>query len=273
MDRYSDDLSKLHDTLSSVLDGLDLDNLGKFNAAYKKHYANSRFDKFVIAEWPYYTKVINWYEKNIPVGATVLEVGMFIPIIPLLLSWRGYNVTTVENLAFYGSALDPMVEVAQKNNITFRNEFILESKLSEQFEVINLLAVVEHLTGSPRELMFKLRSMLSDSGSFVFVVPNQARLARRLGLMFAGISVQPTYADYFESAYPFEGHHREYVMSEVKYLFNESGYTIDNLEGVSYPPTDLSLISMIRLINKLLPKTMQQAFFATARKNTEFLID
>lgn len=51
---------------------------------------------------------------------------MFIPVIPLLLTWHGYKVTTVEDLRFYGSSLDPFIALVEENGVVFKNHSIIE---------------------------------------------------------------------------------------------------------------------------------------------------
>ncbi|MBI1747969.1 MAG: hypothetical protein HYR55_15485 [Acidobacteria bacterium] len=202
-------IEKLRHALEKPLSRLDLDDLGKYNRSYTARYAVDRFDHFVLAEWPYYRAVLNWYRSHIPKGATVLDVGMFVPVMPLLLSWEGYHVTSIEKLALYGHSLSGMVSLVADHQVHFVDADLLFDSVSlPLFDAINLLGVVEHLLGSPRELLVRLRNLLNPRGYFLFAVPNQAWLVRRLGLLFAGVSVQPDFAEYFESSYPFSGHNR-----------------------------------------------------------------
>ena len=264
--KFPDHFERLKKVLKPKLEELDFHTLGKFNITYSKNNKDP-FAYMVEAEWAYYEKVFGWYLENVPKGSSVLEIGMFVPVIPLLLSWEGYKVTAIETLDFYGDSLDPMVNIAKKNKIHFINTDVISSSLNiEKFDCINLLAVVEHILGSPKSLLAKIHLMLKDTGSFIFVVPNQARLIRRLGLMFGGISVQPDYKDYYESDYPFEGHHREYVRSEVKYMFDKSDFQITLLDSVRYKPHGSFLKKMITIVGNALPKNFHQAFFVTAKK-------
>lgn len=130
---------------------------------------------------------------------------------------------------------------------------------------MNLLAVLEHLTGSPKLLLSKIFKLLKDDGDFVFVVPNQARLAKRISLLF-GYSVMPPYEDYFDSEYPFEGHHREYVFSEVNYMMNKSNFYVTKLYSVSYGLTGNLVKKIFFVISYFLPKTFGQIIFAVAKK-------
>lgn len=259
-------LARLRELLSEPLSQLDLAQLGKHNVAYSRHYAGQRFERFVKDEWPYYRHVLRWYRANVPKGSSVLEIGMFIPVIPIALSLEGYRVTTIEKLSLYGDALAPMVRLVEAHGVSFQNADVVNDALSlPTFDCVNLLAVVEHLLGSPKKLLGKIHSFLNAQGKFIFVVPNQARLARRLALFLRGESVQPRFEDYFDSEYPFEGHHREYTQSEVRHALNATGYRIEILEGIRYPGKTGVASLLAASACRLLPSSFQQVHFAVAR--------
>ncbi len=259
-------LNQVREILEPTLKELDFRLIGKHNKSYMKKYAEDPFHYFVELEWPYYSKVIGWYIKNVPKTAKVLEIGMFIPTVPLALSILGYKVTTIERFNLYGNALDGIVKLASSKGISIIDSDIVENEIQNgPYDVINLLAVVEHLLGSPKLLLQKIHKSLHEDGRLVFVVPNQARLQCRLGLMFLGLSVQPCYEDYFQSCYPFEGHNREYVKSEVLYALQHSGFKTEEISAIRYPMRGSALRRMVGCLQMILPMTFQQAFFAIGK--------
>jgi 2-polyprenyl-3-methyl-5-hydroxy-6-metoxy-1,4-benzoquinol methylase len=261
------EFNKLRSVLEGPLGALDLERLGRHNRAYSRCYADQRFERYVEAEWPYYAKVLEWYRQHVPSGSSVLEIGTFIPVIPLLLAWEGYRVTTVEKLSLYGDALNPVLELLKQHEVTFLNSDIMEETFDQGlFDTVNLLAVVEHLLGSPKNLLARIHGMLRPEGRLVFIVPNQARLIRRLGLLFGGASVHGDYGDYFESEYPYEGHHREYTKSEVVYALTHSGFQLELLGSVKYPPKGGNVRGLVTVVANLLPSAFHQTLFAIGRK-------
>jgi SAM-dependent methyltransferase len=265
--RLHRELNRVRSILEGPLKAIDLDQLSVHNRSYARHYASHRFERFVLAEWPYYAKVLEWYRHHVPEGSSVLEIGTFVPVVPLLLAWEGYRVTTVERLELYGSALDPMVELLGQHAVNFLNADIMNEAFAPgTFDNVNLLAVVEHLLGSPKRLLSRIHAMLRPQGALVFAVPNQARLVRRLGLFFGGISVHGNYEDYFESEYPYEGHHREYTKPEVVLALTRSGFRIESLDSVRYPPTGSGTQRLVTRFANLLPLTFHQMLFAIGRK-------
>lgn len=264
---FPDELARLRAILELPLRKLDLDYLGLHNRAYSRAYSEQRFERFVLAEWPYYVRVLKWYRQHVPKGSTVLEIGAFIPAIPLLLSWEGYRVMTVEKLQLYGSSLEPMVQLLQDHDVGFCDADIMDPAFQPgSFDAVNLLAVVEHLLGSPKGLLLRIHGMLRPGGALVFAVPNQARLIRRLGLFFGGLSVQPDYADYYASKYPYSGHHREYTMVEVQYALTHAGFRVDDIGSVCYPPSGGIARRAITWVGNLLPPTFHHVLFAIGRK-------
>jgi len=261
-------LNRLNVTLKDALTSLDWDQLCRYNQGYKG-YREDPFLYFVCQEWPYYQKVLNWFTANVEKGSRVLDVGMFVPVMPLLLSWHGYEVVCVEKFGLYADAFDKMIGVAQQNGIEVINDDIVSPQFDYHgFDVICVLCIIEHLLGSPKKILLNLKDKLSNTGKLVVAVPNHARLVKRLGLL-AGISVHPDYASYFESDYPFEGHHREYTMKELKYLIENTGFEIDLMESVNYPPVKCSAIrAAITRAAGILPLTFHQVLIAVAGNRT-----
>lgn len=259
-------LPRLRSVLEPALCEVKLDRLAAHNRAYAMLYQRDRFEHFVVLEWPYYRWVLDWYSKNVPAGASVLEIGMFVPVVPLLLAWAGYRVSAVEKLSLVGNAIGPLIRVAEENGVRFLDDDVMSRDFRPgRFDVVNLLCVVEHLPGSPKRLLLRIREMLVADGRLVFVVPNQARLVRRLGLFLGGLSVQPRFDLYFESEYPFSGHHREYTRDEVQFALRAAGYAMDELGSVRYPPRGSLPARVVTMIGNLLPATFHQCIRAVAR--------
>lgn len=257
-------LDWLERELTDPLSRLDWNLLSRHNRAYL-HYRDAPFARFVRNEWPYYRRVLGWYSKNLPVGCKVVDLGMFVPVIPLALAHMGYRVETVERMSLYGGALDPICHLARSHGIVVHDRDIAEDQsVCSNADAVNFLAVAEHLLGSPRSVLNGLSRCMPPSAYFLFVVPNQARLSRRLSLLIAGKSVQPDFEDYFYSEYPFEGHHREYTREEVRFALTRGGFKISSLTSIKYPARGSLLEKAVTLLGNLLPPTFHQVHFAVA---------
>jgi SAM-dependent methyltransferase len=259
-------LERLRDVLSGPLSRLDFESLSRFNRGYAR-YAEDPFSCFVRDEWPYYRRVLQWYRESVPAGARVLEVGMFIPVVPLLLTWAGYRVTTVERLDFYGGALDELVGMLRGVGVEVADQDVIADPLEcGGYDVVNLLAVVEHLSGSPRVLLERLRDAMKPGGSLVFAVPNHAALHHRLNLFLRGASVHPSFVAYYDSEYPFTGHHREYTHDEMVYALRRAGLQVVETGSIQYPPRGTLASRAISVVAALLPATFHTALFAVAQR-------
>jgi hypothetical protein len=154
----------------------------------------------------------------------------------------GYEVKIVDKYVLYGTELKGSIErLASKWSIQVFDLDILNDDFGTlgRNDVVFLMAVVEHLNGSPRFLMEKTRDIISDRGFLLFEVPNIAEFGKRL-IPIRGHSVLPDYSSYLDSAYPFAGHNREMTAAEVAYLFKNTGYDIDELFCYDYGPVRLN---------------------------------
>ena len=102
----------------------------------------------MIQEWPSYIKILCLYRKHIKRGSSILEVGSFIPILPILLSLDGYKVTIIDKESLYYDELSIFSKVLKKFDIASFNGDILQGGLNDldtKFDAVNLTFVLEHL--------------------------------------------------------------------------------------------------------------------------------
>jgi 2-polyprenyl-3-methyl-5-hydroxy-6-metoxy-1,4-benzoquinol methylase len=217
-----------------LLDSINVDDISQHNFDYKS-YNKDRFRHFIEAEKTRFitaTKIIYQDFK----GGTICDLGTFIPYFPIILASLGYDVTIVDTYKLYGSNFENSIrELAEKKSIKVVDLNILNDSLDSLgiYDVVLLMAVVEHLNGSPRELMQKIYKMISPDGCLIFEVPNMVEFHRRIQFLL-GRSPLPDYQNYFSSDYPFMGHNREMTMAEVTTLMRMSGFTIEKMLCYDY---------------------------------------
>lgn len=102
-----------------------------------------------------------------------------------------------------------------------------------RFDVILLMAVVEHLNGSPEGLLGKIRNIIKPNGFIYLDVPNIAEFTKRI-MLLTGRSPLPAYRAFYESDYPFMGHNREMTIAEVSYMLDRSGFAVEMLKCDDY---------------------------------------
>ncbi len=241
--------------IAPLLETVNVDDLSKHNAGYRC-YKTDKFKYFVESEKNRFIKVIDVISNDRQHG-TVCDLGCFIPYLPVALSVLGYKVKIVDKYDFYGRFFkDSILKLAEDNNITLFDIDILCDSFESlgRNDIVLLMAVVEHLNGTPRFLFEKIPHILSDTGFFLFETPNIAEFTKRIKMLL-GHSPLPDYKDYFHSAYPFTGHNREMTVSEVVYLFEQTGFKIERLECYDYAGSSgLSAWGRaLRIIKNILP--------------------
>ncbi|MHC5082260.1 MAG: class I SAM-dependent methyltransferase [Planctomycetota bacterium] len=251
-----------------LLEAIPLQEIARHNAAYEA-YGADRFYWFVEAEKNRYLNALDLISVE-GAGGTVCDLGCFIPYLPLLLAKSGYAVKMVDRYELYGERFKGAIEdLAGANGIEVHDIDLLTGGLEalETNDVVLLMAVVEHLAGSPRGLLEKVRGVLKPSGLLLFEAPNIAEFHRRLAVL-RGLSPLPGYEAYFRSDYPFMGHHREMTLSEVAYLLENTGYAVERLTCYDFlftPPKSWKG-SLAAGLKRLLPlKDKGQAILALAR--------
>jgi len=265
MEKNKKYLEKVINHFEPIIESLDLDLIGQYNYSYVTNYQDDRIEKFIVQEWPAYMKLLDLYRKHIEKGSTVLEVGGFIPILPVLLTYEGYKVSVIDKGNLYDNELDVFSSTMEKFGITSLNDDILNGglqRLHTKFDAVNLTFVLEHLNGSPRQLLLDIKGVLKDHGKLITAVPNHTRLVRRLGMLI-GISAHPCYHDYFFSKYPFTGHNREYTASELKFCLENTGYEICDFGSIKYGNTSNKLLTKI---TNLFPMSFHQALYAISNQ-------
>ncbi|MEQ8971773.1 MAG: hypothetical protein RIE73_15425 [Coleofasciculus sp. C1-SOL-03] len=238
-----------------LIESIEIDDISKHNSAYR-NYSNDKFKNFVEVEKRRFIKVLNVITEDKCHGK-ICDLGCFIPYVPMALSLLGYQVQIVDKYELYGSRFKhSILKLAETHSIEVNDMDILQDEFTNlaKNDIVLLMAVVEHLSGSPENLMNKVQQIISPNGFIIFEVPNIAEFAKRIKMML-GNSPLPPYETYFHSDYPFTGHNREMTVAEVIYLMDKTGFEIEWLHCYDYskylPKTWLG--KSIRVIKKLIP--------------------
>lgn len=162
----------------------------------------------------------------------VLEVGGYLGVFPLALARLGVPVTVAERYDLYDGALDPVRSMLEAEGARVWDvDFAAGDLQAERYPVVVNMAMVEHIAGSPRQLMDNLRSCCD--GSLLLEVPNLAYGYRRWQLL-RGKTIHPPLRDVYESAIPFTGHHREYTAADLEELLELSGFRLEQTASFNY---------------------------------------
>ena len=93
-------------------------------------------------------------------------------------------------------------------NIPFENNY---------FDMVMLHSVLEHLHGSPRDLLNELLKRTKDNGYIFITVPNLVNIKKRIKVLF-GKSNLPAFDTYYWFPGKWRGHVREYTKGDLKSL-------------------------------------------------------
>lgn len=166
---------------------------------------------------------------------SICDVGGFFGVFPLAMARMGYSVAMTESLKYYSSSFDPLFSFLRKNGVRIIDYDPFESGLDEnlKFDVVTILAVLEHYPHSLRNFMGNVLKMLGSRGLIYIDVPNIAYWPKRKALLM-GKTPLVCASDIYHSAVPFIGHHHEYTMDELRSLAEIVGLDIIKSDYFNY---------------------------------------
>jgi len=232
--RFSALIGDVDRAIRPLIDAIDLSALARVNALYR-HYAAAKFKHFVEIERRRWLKALDLIAAARD-GGTVCDLGCFIPYLPIALASIGYKVKIVDRYPLYGEAFrTAIMDAVRGRTIEVFDLDILRDDFSVlgRNDIVLLMAVVEHLNGTPRHLLKKVHDIIGPDGRFVFEVPNIAEFVKRIGMLL-GMSPLGDYRDFYDSEYPHIGHNREMTVDEVVYMLGRSGFAVEYVECYDY---------------------------------------
>lgn len=261
-------LQEARDVLVPQIRGINMNSFWKTNNGLNK-YDDDPIHNLIDVEFQRYRFAAELIVQRHSKASRVYDLGTFIPVLPIALTKLGFDVTVCERFSLYDQQLRDVVESAVEDyDIAVRDIDMLNDSLSflNDADFVLLMAVVEHLNGSPRELLSSIFTNLRSGCHLIFEVPNIADLAKRIRLA-RGRSPLPPYPLYYQSAYPYSGHNREMTMKEVRFALEEAGFVLEELFCTDYSPPCSTKDRLIRVAKKLLPLSdHNETIFAVARK-------
>jgi len=158
---------------------------------------------------------------------SVCDVGGFWGVFLITLKKIGYNVTMTEALQYYSGAFSDLFKFIADRGVNIVNYDPFESgaALTTRFDIITVMAVLEHYPHSPKLFMENIISMMQSNGKLYIEVPNIAQYTKRIPFMLGKTPLIPV-QDIFKSKVPFIGHHHEYTIAELRALADLSGLVI-----------------------------------------------
>ena len=170
-------------------------------------------------------------------GARVLDYGSYFGNFGLTCRAMGFEVSAIDSYRQYGTAFAPWEALQRRAGITVHDfadtGYDLKALPAGGYDAVICAGVLEHMPHSPKPLLDSLDSALRPGGVLILDTPNLGYLYKRLA-MIEGQSIFAPIADQYFTAFPFEGHHREYTVAEVEWLLGAVGHEILGVETFNY---------------------------------------
>jgi 2-polyprenyl-3-methyl-5-hydroxy-6-metoxy-1,4-benzoquinol methylase len=179
-----------------------------------------------------YYQIISKIKGEYSPGSTILSIGSGPCDLEAILSKLNYSVTAVDDLSdqwhLIGENKQRIKNFARKFNVNLIVQPAVITQLNENsFDVVLMIDILEHLVGSPRDLLNYGISMLKPNGIIIIEVPNTVNLKNRITVLF-GKSNQVSAKCIFWTVGKYRSHFREYTKPELKEIM--SNLKLKNIE-------------------------------------------
>ncbi len=178
----------------------------------------------------------------------VCDVGGFWGVFPLTLKKLGYeDVAMTESLKYYGESFTKLFKGIADQGVTIfdYDPFEPEAVLSERFDVVTVMAVLEHYPHSLKGFMQNVRALLKPESKLYLEVPNIAYWPKRMALLLHGQTPQARLEEIYLSGVPFIGHHHEFTIAELRDLARLSGLKILSEDFYNYTLGEYPKLKML----------------------------
>jgi 2-polyprenyl-3-methyl-5-hydroxy-6-metoxy-1,4-benzoquinol methylase len=177
---------------------------------------------------------------------SVCDVGGFWGVWPMTAKKLGFEVAMTETLRFYGESFAPLFDHIRQSGVSIfdYDPFEPDSRLPRQFDLITVMAVLEHYPHSLKTLIENVKHMTAKNGRIYFEAPNIAYWPKRIGLV-RGQTPLAQLADIYRSEEPFIGHHHEFTLAEMRDLAGLSGLKIISEDLYNYSLADANKLKLL----------------------------
>lgn len=222
------------------------------------------------SEWGRYQKTychLDDLRKEAGRPLKVLDFGMQFGVQSLAFKLQGNELFAVDDFDFYGPSFDPLREFLRQHMTIKPVDALYEIPYEDEaFDVVTLLAVIEHLPDSPSKLMSEIRRVLKPGGTLIVDTPNSASIYKRIILLMRGYSYPPL-APYYQAEIPYTGHHREYNREELIQVLEWSDFDVEKVDVFLQKKLKIdSLFTLAQNIVMLFSENCRPYLWGTARK-------
>jgi 2-polyprenyl-3-methyl-5-hydroxy-6-metoxy-1,4-benzoquinol methylase len=182
-------------------------------------------------------RLLSVLTSSVPASGRVLDVGSYFGNFSLMCARSGYRVDALDSYRDYASALDLVVKLMSAEGIRIldfeASGFDLRGVEEASYEAAICAGVIEHVAHTPRPLLEGIHRILKPGGLLLLDTPNLAYIYNRQKLARGQSIFSPISSQYYTEL-PFEGHHREYTVDEIRWMFERAGFEDIELETFNY---------------------------------------
>ena len=177
---------------------------------------------------------------------SLCDVGGFWGVWPMTAKKLGFEVAMTETLKFYGESFTPLFQQIKQCGVEIfdYDPFDKDSVLPKKFDLVTVMAVLEHYPHSLKRLIENLKLLAVESGNIFFEAPNIAYWPKRFALL-RGQTPLAQLADIYQSETPFIGHHHEFTLAEIRDLARLSGLKIVSEDFYNYSLADANKLKLL----------------------------
>lgn len=147
------------------------------------------------------------------VAGTWLDIACGTGEVPFILKQKGWRVTAVDPNEYIRNIAKEYLNVDVMDGLL---DYDLVAKLEQQFDVVSLFNILEHLT-NPREAVSVARKLVKVGGSLVIEVPHFPNLTAYLGALFPELTARVIAAPY---------HLFMFSMHAISAMLKENGFEV-----------------------------------------------
>ncbi len=213
-------------------DRIDKPSAARIDAAVSKVSARFPFDNYMSEPTDAYASVARTVVACLTPGSKVLDFGAGPCDKLAVLSELGYECTAYDDLRdpWHHDKRDDILRFAADSGIDYVMAGEPKPWATEEFDMVMLHDVLEHLHDSPRELLTDLLRSVRPHGYLFVTVPNAVNIRKRVAVLF-GRTNHPPFDQYWWSPSPWRGHIREYTEGDLRLLARHLGVVPLELRG------------------------------------------
>lgn len=208
---------------------------------------------------------LGFITKYIPKTDSILDVGCGIGILDVALILLGYKVTGVDkyvfeaNNSFSVNDINGLRRIWEAQGLEILPKDILRDDTNSLYGAVISIATIEHQK-DPKRFLKCLENVLWPGGIVYIATPNISHLLNRARFLFGRSPLSAHLPNFFNRGEDYEGHWREYTLSELQQAFIWSDIVVLSAKNVQSMRPHFKLaslrswyVSVFRLVSYILP--------------------